>query len=315
MATSREEQLRNNRRFARQILGAVVVVLVIIGLFTVLGWGMTGLGRALDDSDKKESYADRLYGLVMFDTLPFSDVSSVDPSVFKQAAIWGTVYQIQKSGGSLDEYERDAETGCVILPKLEVDTYIANLLGSSYSVPDGAFETGDMNYQYSDEKQGYLVPITGSVGMYTPEVEKISTKGGKTYVTVGYIPTFSASSDLTFTAPTQPTKYMDYVFDRGENRQWFLTALQESEMQVEATSSSVSSSESQAAVVNDPQALVQDNLDPSLNATTENSVDAESTADGEAPADAEAQSDGTEPAPEEGEASSADSDSASSEGE
>ena len=28
---------------------------------------------------------------------------------------------------------------------------------------------------------------------------------------------------------------MDYVFSRGENRQWFLTALQEGEMQVEVT--------------------------------------------------------------------------------
>ena len=40
MAISREEQLRNNRRFSRQIVGAVAIVLIIIGLFTVLlgGW-------------------------------------------------------------------------------------------------------------------------------------------------------------------------------------------------------------------------------------------------------------------------------------
>ena len=36
MANSREEQLRNNRRLARQITGAIALVLVIIGLFTVL---------------------------------------------------------------------------------------------------------------------------------------------------------------------------------------------------------------------------------------------------------------------------------------
>ena len=28
---------------------------------------------------------------------------------------------------------------------------------------------------------------------------------------------------------------MDYVFTRGENRQWYLTALRESDMKVEAT--------------------------------------------------------------------------------
>ena len=38
MAISREEQLRNTRRFSRQIVGAVAIVLIIIGLFTVLSW-------------------------------------------------------------------------------------------------------------------------------------------------------------------------------------------------------------------------------------------------------------------------------------
>ena len=43
---------------------------------------------------------------------------------------------------------------------------------------------------------------------------------------MGYIPTLASTTTLTLTAPTEPTKYMDYVFTRGENRQWYLTALQ-----------------------------------------------------------------------------------------
>lgn len=301
MPISRDEQLRNNRRLARQIVGAVVVVLVLIGLITVFSWGMIGLRSALDDTDKKESYADRLYGLVMFDTLPFDDVSSVDPSVFKQAAIWGTVYQVQKRGGSLDDYERDTASGSVILPKLEIDTYIANLLGPDYTVPEGAFETADMIYEYSTEKQGYLVPITGSVGLYTPEVEKIFTKSGKTYVTVGYIPTLASSSDLTFTAPTEPVKYMDFVFTRGDNRQWYLSALQESEEQP-ASSAASSASEPDTGAVSDPQALVESNLDATLGASGENAGSApaaEGDAGSEQPADT-----AVEPAPDEAAADS-----------
>ena len=40
-------------------------------------------------------------------------------------------------------------------------------------------------------------------------------------MTVGYVPTSSnnATGELSLTAPTEPTKYMDYVFTRGENRQ------------------------------------------------------------------------------------------------
>ena len=228
MAISREEQLRNNRRLARQALGLVAVLLIVIGLFTVIGWAIRAVTAALDDSDRRESYADLLYGLVMFDTVPFDDVNTVDQSIFKQAAIWGCVYQIQKDGGSLDQYE------------------------------EGSFQTSEMNYVYSEEKQGYLVPVTGSVGLYTPEVESISTQSGKMYVTVGYIPTLASTTSLTLTTPTEPTKYMDYVFSRGENRQWYLSALQESDMQVAASSSSVAS-ESQT-VTSDPQALVESNL-------------------------------------------------------
>lgn len=262
MAISREEQLRNNRRLARQALGLVAILLIVIGLFTVIGWAIRAITAALDDSDRRESYADLLYGLVMFDTVPFEDVNTVDQSIFKQAAIWGCVYQIQKDGGSLDQYERDEETGCMILPQLEVDAYLTNLLGPDYQIEEGSFQTSEMNYVYSEEKQGYLVPVTGSVGLYTPEVENISTQSGKMYVTVGYIPTLASTTSLTLTTPTEPTKYMDYVFTRGENRQWYLSALQESDMQVTASSSSVAS-ESQT-VTSDPQAMVESNLASSV---------------------------------------------------
>ena len=237
MANYREEHIRNNRRLARQVVGSVALLLALIGLFTVLGW-IVGLVRsALDDRGLRKAYRDRLYGMVMLDPVAFDDVNSVDPGVFKQAAIWGTVYQVQNSGGSLDQYERDPDTGSAMIPALEVDTYIANLLGPEYKVPEGTFSTEEFVYQYDEEKQAYLVPVTSSVAQYTPTVEKISRRDGTRIVTVGYVPTATnnATGELSLTAPTEPTKYMDYVFTRGENRQWYLTALRESEMQVEVT--------------------------------------------------------------------------------
>ena len=161
----------------------------------------------------------------------------VDEGIFKQAAIWGTVYQVQNSGGSLDQYERDPDTGSALIPALEIDTYISNLLGPDYQVTEGTFSTAEFVYQYDEEKQAYLVPVTSSVALYTPTVEKITKKDGQRIVTVGYVPTSSnnATGELSLTAPTEPTKYMDYVFTRGENRQWYLTALRDSEMQVEVT--------------------------------------------------------------------------------
>ena len=237
MANYREEQIRSSRRLARQIVGAIALLLALIGLLTVFSWIISAVRGLLDDSGRRKEYADRLYGMVMLDPVAFDNVDSVDPGVFKQAAIWGTVYQIQSSGGSLDQYERDPDTGSALIPALEIDTYIANLLGPDYTVPEGSFSTSEFVYQYDEEKQAYLVPVTSSVAQYTPEVEKLTRRDGQMIVTVGYIPTSTNNStgELSLAAPTEPTKYMDYVFTRGENRTWYLTALQDSEMKVEAT--------------------------------------------------------------------------------
>ena len=72
--------------------------------------------------------------------------------------------------------------------------YEDNLLGPDYTVDDSSFSTDVFSYQYDEEKQGYLVPVTSSVAQYTPEVEKIWKADGKQYVTVGYIPTATNSS-------------------------------------------------------------------------------------------------------------------------
>ena len=309
MANYREDQIRNSRRLARQILGAAALLLALIGLFTVFGWVVSALRTALDDSGRRASYADRLYGMVMLDPLPFDDVNEVDPGVFKQAAIWGTVYEIQREGGSLDQYERDPDTGSAMIPKLEIDTYIANLLGPDYQLTDGSFSTDEFVYQYNEEKQCYLVPVTSSVAQYTPEVEKITTSGGKMYVTVGYIPTTSnsTSGELSLTTPTEPVKYMDYVFTRGENREWYLTALQESEMKVEATPEPSPT----AAVVQDTQSMVESQLNSSMtdaaSGVQEETTQPESSA--EEPAAESTESEETSPDDQEAVSSEASSDS------
>ncbi|MFR3791194.1 MAG: hypothetical protein ACLTWO_04580 [Blautia massiliensis (ex Durand et al. 2017)] len=308
MANYREEQIRNSRRLARQILGAAALLLALIGLFTVLGWVVGAIQSVLDDSDRRQEYADRLYGMVMLDPLPFDDVSTVDPGVFKQAAIWGTVYEVQSSGGSLDQYERDPDTGSAMIPKLEIDTYIANLLGPDYPVSDGSFTTDEFVYQYNEEKQCYLVPVTSSVAQYTPEVVKISTSGGKRYVTVGYIPTTSnsLSGELALTAPTDPVKYMDYVFTRGENRDWYLTALQESKMEVVSTPTPTPTN----ALSQDTQTMVEDQLNAAMGATATPAPEEAATEPAEA---AEPESQSEEPPAED--AASTDGDASSGDGE
>lgn len=289
MPNPREEQLRNNRRLARQLLGVVALLLAVIGLFTVLGWVGALLRIVTDDTAERRDYEEKLYGLVLLDTLPFEDTSTVDPTIFREAAIWGTLFQIQNRDGDFSTYERDAETGSLILPRLEVDTYLANLLGPEYDAGVGSFETANFVYTYDEEKQGYLVPVTGTVGLYIPQAERIFNRGGRTYVTMGYIPTLNNSSDFMLTIPNEPTKYMDYVFERGSNRQMVLVALQESETHPAATPAPTEEPFAQV----DPQDLVLENIDPAIMADVtpppEAGAEGAEAGDGaDAPADGEA---------------------------
>lgn len=225
---TKEEHIRMKRRRSRQLTGVVVIILVVLGIFTMISWAVRGVGILLDDSEKRAEYEQRLSGLVMLDPLPFDSIDEADSLLFREAAIWGIVYQANSEQGGLDGYERDPDTGCAILPELEVNAYITQLLGPDYEVEKGTFESSDLTYLYDEEKAGYLVPVTGQVAQYYADVVDISMRSGRQVVTVGYIP--ASSDDLTLGAPTEPVRYMEYVFDRGENRQWYLSALQESSM-------------------------------------------------------------------------------------
>lgn len=229
---SQQEHERHKRRRARQWLGLAICVLVLIGGFTVIATAVNGVAVLFDNTDEKLEYEDRLQALVMLDPLPFASLDQADPALFKEASIWAAVSAAQNSATGLDAYERDPNTDSLLLPAVEVDAAAAALFGPDYELTHETFNNvgGDMTFEYDEEKQCYLIPVTGQVGMYTPKVEKLKKKSGKLYVTVGYVPAPGLNGDFSLSAPTEPTKYMDYVFEKVD-RTYYLTALEVSEME------------------------------------------------------------------------------------
>lgn len=228
---SQQEHERHKRRRARQWLGLAICVLVLIGAFTLISTAVNGVAVLFDDTEEKLEYEQRLQALVMLDPLPFEDLEQADPALFKEAAIWSAVSTAQASPTGLDAYERDPNTDSLMLPAVEVDAAAAALFGPDYKLTHETFNNvgGDMTFEYNEEKQCYLIPVTGQVGMYTPKVEKLKKKSGKLYVTVGYVPAPGLNGDFSLSAPTEPTKYMDYVFEKTDGT-YYLCALELSEM-------------------------------------------------------------------------------------
>ena len=264
---TKEEHERNKRRRFRQLLGAVLCLLILIGAFNVLAAAVSGVAALFDDTDKKLEYEQRLQTLVMFDPLPFASLDQMDDStaaLVKESAIWSALYTAQQSSTGLDNYQRDPDTDALIMPAVDVDAAIAALYGPDYKITHGSFDGVDMSYIYLEEQQGYLIPVTSQMGLYTPKVEQLKKQDGKLRVTVGYVPTPALSGDYSMSTPSEPTKYMDYIFEKN-GRTWYLTALETSEMKVTASSTSTSQPAEDAVAPDfDPTSAIAGNADSAL---------------------------------------------------
>jgi hypothetical protein len=234
---TKEEHERNQRRRMRQLFGALLGVLVLVGVVTIVRAGAGLIGGLFDKTDEYAAYTGKLEGFVMFDPLPFDGIENMDDTTLRSAAVWGTVYGIMDTQKGFDTYARDPDTDMVMLPSVEVDAYLAKVLGPAFKMDHKSFDMEDMSIIYDDVSQCYLIPVTSSVGSYTPQVTKMFKKGGKLYVTVGYVPVTDEFDITTAAGKGQPVKYMDYVFDRT-NGSWFLTGLVESETKPDATATS-----------------------------------------------------------------------------
>ena len=231
-----EEHARMQRRRGRQALGLLVAILVIVGFVTVLRAGVGAVANLFDDTAQKQEYEDKLEGLVLFDPMPFDGIENIDDLTLREAAVWGCIYNIQETQGGFDNYNTDPDTEQLLLPSLDVDAYLAKLLGPGFKLTHRSFEMEDMTIEFDDATQCYKIPITGTVGYYRATVVKLFKRSGKLHVTVGYIPTASADDSIINPSSDTPTKYMDYLFER-QSGSWYLTGLTESETKAESTES------------------------------------------------------------------------------
>ena len=150
------------------------------------------------------------------------------------------MYNIQETQGSFDNYNTDPDTEQLLLPSVDVDAYLAKLVGPSFRMAHKSFEMEDMTVEFDETTQCYKIPVTGSVGTFRATVTRLFKKDGLLHVTVGYIPTQSSDDSILNTSSDTPTKYMDYLFSR-QSGSWYLTGLTDSETKPEAADSAVSS--------------------------------------------------------------------------
>ena len=247
-----EEHARLQRRRGRQALGLLITLLVLVGFVTVLRAGVGLVAGLFDDTAQKQEYEDKLEGLVLFDPMPFDGIENIDDLTLREAAVWGCIYNIQETQGGFDNYNTDPDTEQLLLPSVEVDAYLARLVGPSFKLTHRSFEMEDMTIEFDESSQCYKIPVTGTVGYYRAVVTKLFKRSGQLHVTVGYIPTSSTDDSIINQSSDTPTKYMDYLFQR-QSGSWYLTGLTESETKPDSTASTEAASQPQPMAESDVQ--------------------------------------------------------------
>ena len=247
-----EEHARLQRRRGRQALGLLITILVLVGFVTVLRAGVGLVANLFDDTAQKQEYEDKLEGLVLFDPMPFDGIENIDDLTLREAAVWGCIYNIQETQGGFDNYNTDPDTEQLLLPSVEVDAYLARLVGPSFKLTHHSFEMEDMTIEFDESSQCYKIPVTGTVGYYRAVVTRLFKRSGQLHVTVGYIPTSSTDDSIINQSSDTPTKYMDYLFER-QSGSWYLTGLTESETKPDSTASTEAASQPQPMAESDVQ--------------------------------------------------------------
>ena len=275
-----EEHARLQRRRGRQALGLLITILVLVGFVTVLRAGVGLVANLFDDTAQKQEYEDKLEGLVLFDPMPFDGIENIDDLTLREAAVWGCIYNIQETQGGFDNYNTDPDTEQLLLPSVEVDAYLARLVGPSFKLTHRSFEMEDMTIEFDESSQCYKIPVTGTVGYYRAVVTKLFKRSGQLHVTVGYIPTSSTDDNIINQSSDTPTKYMDYLF-RRQNGSWYLTGLTDSETKPEST----------AAAASEPAPMAESEVqDAILAAAGDSAVSSEEAAPAESAASTPAES-------------------------
>ena len=247
-----EEHARLQRRRGRQALGLLITILVLVGFVTVLRAGVGLVANLFDDTAQKQEYEDKLEGLVLFDPMPFDGIENIDDLTLREAAVWGCIYNIQATQGGFDNYNTDPDTEQLLLPSVEVDAYLARLVGPSFKLTHRSFEMEDMTIEFDESSQCYKIPVTGTVGYYRAVVTRLFKRSGQLHVTVGYIPTSSTDDSIINQSSDTPTKYMDYLFER-QSGSWYLTGLTESETKPDSAASTEAASQPQPMAESDVQ--------------------------------------------------------------
>ncbi len=205
------KRARRRRYSAAVPIGGLFILLAVIGLITVIVFGVRATENLIDNSKQKQEFEKIILPVLMFDPVPFEDPNEMGDLALLRSSIWAAILD------NSDKY-MIGDGNLVSVPQSDVDVACAKLFGSSVTLKHQAFEDYISMYSYDQETKTYYVPVDVTA-LYTPKVEEITRNGDSFELLVGYItPTNQWIQSLSgeVTEPT-PSKYMIYVLQKVDD--------------------------------------------------------------------------------------------------
>ncbi len=193
-------------------IGVIASILAVIGLITVISFGVDAFKNISDKTAEKKEYETILAPVVMFDPDPFDDLTQADISQLLNSAVWSLLM----SPEGTDKYSySEGENFGLEVPQKDIEEHFISLFGTEIDIASmhSSIDMSEYDIVYDAALQSYILPITGVESAYTPKVYSIEKQGNSDILTVGYIgnKAWVQIADGEYQAP-EPDKYMKITF-------------------------------------------------------------------------------------------------------
>ena len=199
---------KGGKRKGYLILGAMMMILAVIGLFSTVNFTVDKIKAFADNTQQKTEFARFIYPVVISDTVI-------------TAAIWDIILYEDKS-------KYDSDFDMIIVPELDVEQHAAKLFGTGLSIKHQSILGADVQFYYNEDIKSYRIPANPKYFTYSPYIEDITRVGESYTITVGYVSPTPAWLTLTGDETPKPEKYVNYIVQkRGD--EYTLLGIQQSD--------------------------------------------------------------------------------------
>jgi len=225
---------RKGRHSFAAPVGALVLLLSVVGLISLINLGITAVKRARDDAPLRAELYEFLLPVMQYDPEPFTDINKTEQDSLLLAAMWQVteserIRQLRDSDG-ISSYPID-DLGRMMVPVSEIENSYAELFGKDAKAFHHTIGEEGMSFTLEyDQKQGcYYVPSSSSTSIYMTVIDTIKKKGDNYLVRVGYVRTTKIGRDekgeLVDPTPDMAEKFQIYTVQRVGETKWKLVSI------------------------------------------------------------------------------------------